>query len=270
MTEPAHRVIGVYTITNTVNGKVYVGSTVRHSATRWRAHLCRLRKGTHYNKHLQAAWIKHGEAAFVFEMIEETTPDLCAAVEQYWHNLLRSAEPEFGYNAKPAAVSSVGYKHTDDAKKKMSAARAGRPISDAHHAALRDGLKRYVAEHGVPVAKWTDARKKAWSERMQGNSYGVGYKPSAEVIAKFSASLKGRSKTPEHRAKISAGRTGWCPSDATREKMSVAKRGTKIPQSVLDKRSVSLKAAWARRKASASSQETASACAQGESPRTDP
>jgi group I intron endonuclease len=62
--------IGVYKITNTVDGKVYIGSTATDMDTRWTTHRSALRGGKHYNAHLQRAWNKYGESAFTFEVVE--------------------------------------------------------------------------------------------------------------------------------------------------------------------------------------------------------
>ena len=65
--------IGVYKITNTVDGKVYVGSTTIDFGWRWSNHKSALRKNKHCNIHLQRAWNKYGESAFTFEVLETGT-----------------------------------------------------------------------------------------------------------------------------------------------------------------------------------------------------
>lgn len=65
--------IGVYKITNTVNGKVYIGSTTIGFKNRWATHRNELRNRRHCNKHLQRAWNKYGENAFSFEVLETAT-----------------------------------------------------------------------------------------------------------------------------------------------------------------------------------------------------
>jgi hypothetical protein len=54
---------GVYGIRNRINGKVYVGSASKSLAGRIRGHLSGLTKGTHFNRHLQAAWNRYGATA---------------------------------------------------------------------------------------------------------------------------------------------------------------------------------------------------------------
>jgi len=60
---------GVYKITNTVNGKIYIGSCAnfRHRA---KIHSSTLDKRSHHNIHLQHSYHKHGSDAFLFEIIE--------------------------------------------------------------------------------------------------------------------------------------------------------------------------------------------------------
>jgi group I intron endonuclease len=59
----------IYKIINVINNKFYVGSAVDFEKRKAR-HLWRLRRGDHANKHLQAAWQKYGEKAFVFAVIQ--------------------------------------------------------------------------------------------------------------------------------------------------------------------------------------------------------
>lgn len=59
----------VYKITNIINNKYYIGSTVDFK-NRKRQHLSELKNNKHDNKHLQASFNKYGEEAFSFEVIE--------------------------------------------------------------------------------------------------------------------------------------------------------------------------------------------------------
>ena len=60
---------GVYLISNNVNGKCYVGSTI-HLDQRRKQHFSRLEHNKHVNKHLQNAYNKYGREAFEFEVLE--------------------------------------------------------------------------------------------------------------------------------------------------------------------------------------------------------
>lgn len=64
----------IYQITNMVNGKYYIGSAESFARREWQ-HKYDLKRGSHKNPHLQAAWNKYGADAFVFEVIENVAPD---------------------------------------------------------------------------------------------------------------------------------------------------------------------------------------------------
>lgn len=89
---------GIYTITNIVNGKRYIGSS-KDMTYRWsQNHRPQLRAGNHHNRHLQAAWNKYGEDAFKFQKVEECKESLLLEREGYWIENYRSWEREYGYN----------------------------------------------------------------------------------------------------------------------------------------------------------------------------
>lgn len=60
---------GIYRISNTINGKYYIGST-KDFNVRFKTHLTNLKLGKHVNKHLQASYNKYGKEAFIIEPIE--------------------------------------------------------------------------------------------------------------------------------------------------------------------------------------------------------
>lgn len=63
--------IGIYKIINQIDGKYYVGSSNNIEGNRWPYHKYHLRKGDHYNNHLQNAWNKYGESCFEFVIVNE-------------------------------------------------------------------------------------------------------------------------------------------------------------------------------------------------------
>lgn len=121
----------IYKITNTVNSKIYVGKTVSACIeTYWKYHHKRpLSRKKHHNKHLQAAWNKYGESAFVFEVIEEFNSEMnfdLNHLEQYWIKKLNSKNPEFGYNLTNGGEGIAGFKHSEESKKRMAEKATGR------------------------------------------------------------------------------------------------------------------------------------------------
>jgi len=64
----------IYQIVNSINGKVYVGQTMR-GVLRWNQHLCRLRGNRHVNPNLQADFNEFGADVFEWSIIQELPKD---------------------------------------------------------------------------------------------------------------------------------------------------------------------------------------------------
>jgi group I intron endonuclease len=95
--------IGVYKITNTVDGKVYIGSTTIDTNWRWSTHKSLLKIGKHHNRHLQRAWNKYGESAFTFEVVEQgVTKEEIRSKERSW------IQKFFGVNCYNATTEAAG------------------------------------------------------------------------------------------------------------------------------------------------------------------
>lgn len=91
----------IYKITNIVNGKVYIGQTIRKPSLRWNEHksesLCpTARHGYFY--HLHCAIRKYGIESFVFEIIDECPDDERFRIETKYILKYQSNDPKKGYN----------------------------------------------------------------------------------------------------------------------------------------------------------------------------
>src|SRR4051812_18397149 len=62
--------IGVFQLRNTVNGKMFVGSSINLDAI-WNRIKAELKFGGHRNVELQREWIAYGEENFVFGILSE-------------------------------------------------------------------------------------------------------------------------------------------------------------------------------------------------------
>ena len=104
---------GIYKITNTLNGRVYVGQSC-NIENRLAAHRRYLVRGVHENQRLQRAWNKYGPDCFAFDVIEAVNDNAeLTDREQYWIDAL-NASGVGGYNMCPAAGSCKGYKHSEE------------------------------------------------------------------------------------------------------------------------------------------------------------
>lgn len=87
----------VYIITNTSNGKYYVGQTKLTLRKRWSGHRRRAEEGS--NTHLSAAIRMYGKDAFTMEQIGSVgTHGEANNLERLWIILLDCCNPQLGYN----------------------------------------------------------------------------------------------------------------------------------------------------------------------------
>lgn len=186
---------GIYKIECTVTGKIYVGSAV-NLYRRWHSHhLTDLRGNRHVNRYLQAAWNKYGEAAFTFGHLEIVTDRRkLVAREQHWLDKLRSAEPQFGFNLCAVAASSLGFRHSAEAKRKMAAVHAKTYIvrNPAGRERCISNLFQFCQRHDLThVAMSRVAQGKSRHHRKWECRY------AAQTRAQWLASLTAPPKRPQ-------------------------------------------------------------------------
>lgn len=105
---------GIYMICNVYDGRCYIGSAV-NIARRLHEHTNELRCGRHKNSYLQRAWNKYGEGCFMTTPLLFCEPEFLLGYEQHFlDTTLRK------YNLSPTTGNQLGYKHTDEAKSKIS------------------------------------------------------------------------------------------------------------------------------------------------------
>jgi group I intron endonuclease len=88
---------GIYAITNTKNGKRYVGATCDVNY-RWREHQGLLRQDKHSCKALQAEWNSDGAESFRFDVVELCAQEALEQKEQDYIAQFRANDLEYGYN----------------------------------------------------------------------------------------------------------------------------------------------------------------------------
>jgi len=105
-----NNIMGIYQITNMVNNKFYIGSSI-DIPKRWKQHTSDLKKNKHTNKHLQFAWNKYTEKNFNFQILELVLDeDSLKLIEQKWINKTKCFDGNIGYNISVEANRpNIGY-----------------------------------------------------------------------------------------------------------------------------------------------------------------
>lgn len=187
----------IYRITCVVTGKFYIGSTV-NKAQRWARHRRQLRDGTHPNKHMASAWAKHGEAAFVFDVLESVDdPALLFAAEQKY--LDQHAGKDYCFNWAKYADAPMRGKFGPEAS---NFGRVFGPEMRARLSAAVSGKNHPNWGKQLPAA----TRQKIKEANLHNPWKGGKHTP--EAIAKIAAASRGRPVSEETRAKRSAALKG--------------------------------------------------------------
>ena len=155
------KVSGVYLIRNKVNGKLYVGSA-SDIRRRWRRHVNDLKTAMHTNQKLSRAWLKYGQEAFEFSVIQVVEPSRAAilAAEQIWIDALGCCG-EQGYNILPTAGSSLGVKRSADVAEAIRRRQTGLKHSDEAKARMREAKigGKLPAEHVRQISLGNKGKK---------------------------------------------------------------------------------------------------------------
>lgn len=88
----------IYKITNTINGKVYIGQTIQSFKRRIKSHKSHLQSHKHHNELLQRAYDKYGWDVFEVEIIEKCDSENLDERERFWIDKYDATNHELGYN----------------------------------------------------------------------------------------------------------------------------------------------------------------------------
>lgn len=236
----------IYQITNTANGKIYVGKYEgkRPLKTYFRRQISNAAVGSSDKPYLYNAIRKYGSEAFRIEILStaDTHDDLCEAEKR--HIAIRqSCNPEIGYNisaggdgnsSRPSEAtleklrtSHLGYRATVETRQRLSEA-----LREAYRNGRATGMrgKRHSAEARRRIGK-----------ANEGNRHGQGYRHTEDAKRRIGEATRrnhtGKVVPEETRQKISAALTGRSPG--------------RTGQSLTPEHRQKLVDAWVRRRARA-------------------
>lgn len=104
---------GIYLITCFRGEKLplyYVGQSV-WPERRWSVHRSCLARGNHVNEHFQRAWLKYGEGAFQFAVVERVDRSLLDEAELWWLAQMVGSDRCLNVLATPAGGARAGVHH---------------------------------------------------------------------------------------------------------------------------------------------------------------
>jgi len=186
---------GIYLIQSLIKPyRIYVGSA-KNITRRWSKHLQDLRLNKHHSPQMQWHYNKYGEDDLLFSILEPCEAQELTNIEQYY---LDKHKPYF--NTCKTAGNTLGYKHSDESKKKISEAGRGNKYTLGREP-WNKGL------HGYKVKPSSEEKKRKISEANKGKQAGdkhprYGKHCSEETKRKIKEAITGHIVTPETREKI--------------------------------------------------------------------
>jgi group I intron endonuclease len=255
----------IYLVTNTLNGKQYVGQTIVAG------------NDIGHGKLMTKAYAKHGKRNFTYELLcgDIGNRPTLNFIERFWISVMDSRIPN-GYNIENGGSSkgktaestkellrqiNLGFKHTDEAKRKIAEAsrimwakdkeklselRRGRIVTDevkAKIAASNKGQKRSEETcKRIGLAKLGTKASEETKAKMRNKVI------SDETKAKLAVARKTWSYSEESKAKMSASQKGRFVSEATKAKLSSINKGKTFSMETKQKLSEAAKLQWAKKR----------------------
>jgi len=198
----------IYKITNTTNGKAYIGLTTKGVHSRWKAHISSaFAKNVPY--YLYRAMRKYGLSAFKVETLYEAV-DLreLVAVEKGLIAQYGTLYGSHGYNQSSGGEGRSGVKLSDTIKAKMSAAakdrflRLDHPMKGKKHS-LESRTKMSCSAKKKPAVTAVT--------RTKLSAAAMGRIISRDAVERSRQKRTGAKRTPEQIERIRAGRRAVNP-----------------------------------------------------------
>ena len=189
----------IYKITNTVNGKSYIGQTIHDAEkTRIRYHL-----NGYGNEDVKKDIEKYGKDAFTYEILHDgIIPEFLDMLEKEAIAKYNTIAPH-GYNQTNGGSGS-GTQVSKEVRRKLSEAGKGKKISEEHRRKLSEAN---TGKKHMPETCWKMSESREGAKNP----------------------MYGKPRSDDTKRKISEANTGRKRSDEAKQKMSEARKGEKHP-----------------------------------------
>jgi len=181
--------VGIYAITNTIDGKKYVGKSI-NLEKRKKNHFWMLESDKHVNKHLQRAFTKYGKNCFAFEIIELCDKNELDIREIYYIKELNAMSN--GYNKTAGGEGALGRTCTLDMKMKISKSNSGKKATDEVKEKMSKASKLVWKENPNLQKCLKNLTSAGWNKGMK-------MKLSEDQRKKISEANKGKIISGEHK-----------------------------------------------------------------------
>lgn len=222
----------IYMALNELNGKVYIGQS-----TKWKRrvtfHKNLLKRGKHWNGHMQSAWDLSDTPAFIWlELGTYQTKDELDEAERFYIKWFKAIG--LCYNFSDGGEGCPGFKMPQEAIEKSRQANLGRKLSPEHIENLKGPRPSLQGRKFKPetLERMSAARKGKKRPEMAANARNMNAKRvfTPEYRRKLSEANTGKKMPEAHKAKlanINTGNTyrlGKTFSEASRQKMSESQK----------------------------------------------
>jgi group I intron endonuclease len=174
--------VGIYSIKNSKNNKIYIGSSV-DIKSRWRLHKHELLNNKHHSQYLQRSWNKYGEDVFIFEIMEECDTLFLLEREQFY---IDTFNPEYNSNVVAGNCTSrilsqeskdkiskgnLGKIHSEETKKLMSLYRINNPLVFTDEIRTKISKSKLGSNNPMYGKTFTEKHRKSISESNKGKTH---------------------------------------------------------------------------------------------------
>ncbi len=201
----------VYKVTNRVNGKVYIGKTVRAIEARWKQHVHYARRGS--KPPIAIAIRSYGPESFdVSPLVFTNSLQELNSLERKYIQEFKSYDREYGYNltlggdgASPGEFNPMfGKTHTDEVKRKLRNLRIGTTQTEETKKKIGDAVR---GENNGFYGRHHSEETKSFLSAHCGIP-NIGSRRSQETRDRMSEAAKGKAKSKEHCLHISESKKG--------------------------------------------------------------
>lgn len=213
----------IYCATNKVNGKMYIGQTIKGLKKRRKEHIAKAHKDGSCAFH--RAIQKYGEDSFSWKILEQNIPiEQLNDLEMVYIDLVESYLT--GYNMTHGGETSFGYVCSEETKKKISIANSGENNYWFGRKHSPEFCKRISEVHTGKIVS-EETRKKLSDANKGENSAWWGKEHTEETKEKIRQSRLGKKASEETKRRIGKASKGRKHSEESKKKMSEARTGNK-------------------------------------------